>query len=258
MAVADGRRDGTTVTVLATTSLQDSGLFASILPKYSAASGVVVRVVALGTGRAVALAERGDADVLLVHHRPSEDKFVADGFGVKRHEIMRNDFVLVGPKADPAGIRGTTDAAAAFARIAAAAAPFCSRGDRSGTHLAELALWQTAGSGAPSTAAGWYRELGAGMGATLTLASGIGAYTLVDRGTWISFAAKGDLELLVEGDPRLANPYAAILVSKARHPQVNDVQGQAFIDWLKSAEGQKAIADFRIGGRQPFTPCATP
>ncbi len=244
------------ITVSSTTSTEDSGLFGSILPKFTAKTGIEVRVVALGTGKAIEVAKRGDADVLFVHHRPSEDKFVADGFGVKRHDVMYNDFVVVGPKSDPVGIRGMKSAADAFKKIAAAKAPFASRGDKSGTHMAELAVWKAAGVDVAPASGTWYRDTGSGMGPTLNTASGMNAYTVADRGTWISFKNKGELELLVEGDAVLFNPYGVMLVNPVKHPHVKAEMGQAFIDWLVSSEGQKAIADFKIEGQQLFMPNA--
>ena len=244
------------IVVASTTSTQNSGLFRYLLPKFAKKTGIEVRVVAVGTGQAIRLAERGDADVLFVHHRPSEDAFVAAGYGVSRHDVMYNDFVIVGPKADPAGIRGTRDAAKALARIAAAAAPFVSRGDDSGTNKKELGLWKTAGVDPAAASGSWYRESGSGMGATLNTAAAMSAYTLADRATWLSFANKGDLVVVVEGDKVLYNPYGVILVSPTRYPQVKVKDGQAFIDWLISPEGQAAIAAFRIDGRQVFFPDA--
>jgi len=244
------------IVVASTTSTQNSGLFRYLLPKFAKKTGIEVRVVAVGTRQAIRLAERGDADVLFVHHRPSEDAFVAAGYGVSRHDVMYNDFVIVGPKADPAGIRGTRDAAKALARIAAAAAPFVSRGDDSGTNKKELGLWKTAGVDPAAASGSWYRESGSGMGATLNTAAAMSAYTLADRATWLSFANKGDLVVVVEGDKVLYNPYGVILVSPTRYPQVKVKDGQAFIDWLISPEGQAAIAAFRIDGRQVFFPDA--
>ena len=244
------------ITLASTTSTENSGLFAHLLPQFEAESGVAVRVVAVGTGQAIRLAQNGDADVLLVHHRPSEEAFVAAGFGVARHDVMYNDFVLIGPAADPAGVRGMTDAAAALARIATAAAPFASRGDDSGTHKAELALWRKAGVDQQAASGTWYRELGAGMGATLNTAAAMGAYTLADRGTWTSFANKGELGLLVAGDPVLFNPYGVILVNPARHAHVKAEDGQTFIDWLTGPAGQAAIAAFTRDGEPLFFPNA--
>ena len=244
------------ITVASTTSTEASGLFGHLLPIFERATGIEVRVVAVGTGQAIRLAERGDADVLLVHHRPSEEKFVAEGFGVRRHDVMYNDFVLVGPKGDPAGVRGLPDAAAALRRIAEAGAAFASRGDDSGTHKAELALWKAAGVDVAAASGAWYRETGSGMGQTLNTASGLDAYALADRGSWIGFANKGDLEILVEGDKRLFNQYGVILVNPEKHPQVKAGDGQAFVDWLVSRAGQAAIADFKLDGQQLFFPNA--
>lgn len=246
------------ITLASTTSTENSGLFSHLLPKFEAESGIAVRVVAVGTGQALRLARRGDADVLLVHHRPSEEAFVAEGHGVERFDVMFNDFVVVGPQDDPAEIAGMTDAPAALAKIAAAGAPFASRGDDSGTHKAELAIWRAAGVDAAAASGSWYRETGAGMGATLNTASAMDAYALTDRGTWISFRNRGSLDLLVEGDRRLANPYGVILVNPARHGHVKAADGQAFIDWLVSPVGQAAIAAFRVDGQQLFFPSAPP
>ncbi len=244
------------ITLASTTSTENSGLFAHLLPRFTEATGITVRVVAVGTGQALRIARNGDADVLLVHHRPSEEAFVAEGYGVQRHDVMHNDFVLVGPRADPAALRGLHDAAAALARIAAARAPFASRGDDSGTHKKELGLWAAVGLDPSAASGAWYRETGSGMGATLNTAAAMGAYALSDRATWRAFQNKGDLEVLVEGDPRLLNPYGVILVNPARHPHVHAREAQAFIDWLVSESGQKAIAAFRVDGRQLFFPSA--
>jgi tungstate transport system substrate-binding protein len=244
------------IMVASTTSTENSGLFGFILPKFQQATGIEVRVVAVGTGQAIKNAERGDADVLFVHHQPSEERFVAQGFGVKRYDVMYNDYVLPGPQTDPIGIKGTQDAVAALTRIAAAAAPFVSRGDDSGTHKLELSLWETAGIDVKKASGAWYREAGAGMGATLNTASALDGYTISDRATWISFKNKGKLAMLVEGDPRLFNQYGVILVNPAKHGHVKASDGQAFIDWLVSDAGQKAIADFRVEGQQLFFPNA--
>lgn len=244
------------ITVASTTSTENSGLFRAILPLFEQATGIAVRVVAVGTGQAIRMAERGDADVLFVHHRPSEERFVAAGFGVERHDVMHNDYVLVGPRDDPAGVGGRSDVVAALARIAAQRAVFVSRGDDSGTHKREQVLWQAAGIDMEAASGGWYRESGAGMGTTLNIASGMGAYTLSDRGTWLNFSNKGDLVILVEGDQRLFNPYGVILVSPERHPHVKAADGQAFIDWLLSPDGQQAIAAYRIDGQPVFFPSA--
>jgi tungstate transport system substrate-binding protein len=244
------------ITLASTTSTENSGLFGHILPKFTAATGIAVRVVAVGTGQALRLARNGDADVLLVHHRPSEEAFVAEGYGVARHDVMANDFVLVGPGPAPAGIGGSADAAAALAAIADAAALFVSRGDDSGTHKKERELWLAAGRDPASASGTWYREAGAGMGATLNTAAAMAAYTLADRATWTSFRNKGDLAIAVEGDPRLFNPYGVILVNPERHPHVKTTDGQAFIDWLLSVEGQAVIAAFEVDGQQMFFPQA--
>jgi tungstate transport system substrate-binding protein len=244
------------ITVASTTSTENSGLFEFILPQFQQATGIEVRVVAVGTGQAIKNAERGDADVLFVHHQPSEEQFVTQGFGVKRHDVMYNDYVLVGPQTDPAGIKGTNDIVAALTQIAATAAPFVSRGDDSGTHKLELSLWEAAGIDVKKASGSWYREAGSGMGATLNTASGLDGYTISDRGTWISFKNKGSLAIVVEGDPRLFNQYGVILVNPAKHAHVKAQGGQAFIDWLISDQGQKAIADFRVDGQQLFFPNA--
>jgi tungstate transport system substrate-binding protein len=252
------RADGKFIIVQSTTSTQNSGLFEHILPMFTEKTGIEVRVVAVGTGQALKNAENGDGDVVLVHSKPDEEKFVAEGWGVKRHDVMYNDFIVVGPAADPAKIAGLKDAPEAFKKIAGAEAPFASRGDDSGTNKAELKLWQDAGID-PSPASGkWYLETGSGMGATLNTAVGKQAYTLTDRGTWLSFANKGDFEVLVEGDPKLFNQYGVILVNPAKHANVKAKEGQAFIDWLTGPEGQKAIASYKIGGEQLFFPNARP
>lgn len=244
------------ITVASTTSTENSGLYDHLLPAFTADSGIEVRVVAVGTGRAIQLARNGDADVLLVHHRESEDQFVAEGFGVERFDLMHNDFVLVGPGSDPAGVRGLADAAEAFRRIAQGGHAFASRGDDSGTHKKELGLWSAAGVEVAAASGSWYRETGSGMGATLNTASGMNAYALADRATWIRFANKGELELLVEGDERLFNPYGVILVNPETHPHVKAADGQRFIDWLLSKRGQALIAAYRIDGQPAFFPDA--
>ena len=246
------------ITVASTTSTQNSGLFDYLLPLFQKQTGIEVRVVAVGTGQAIQLGERGDADVLLVHHRPSEEKFIQEGHGVKRFDVMYNDFVIVGPKTDPAGIRGQHEPVAALQKIAAAKAPFASRGDDSGTHKLELELWKTANVDPKAASGQWYRETGSGMGATLNTASGLDAYTLTDRASWISFKNKGGLEVLVQDSPRLFNQYGLILVNPAKHPTVKVKDGQAFIDWLLSADGQKAIASWKVDGQQLFFPNAKP
>ena len=242
------------ITVASTTSTEQSGLFGHLLPLFTEKTGIAVRVVAQGTGQALKTASQGDADVVFVHDPASEKKFVEEGWGVKRVPVMYNDFVLVGPASDPAGIDGMTDAAAALAKIAAAKAAFASRGDDSGTHKAELRLWKAAG--VEPKGQDWYRETGSGMGPTLNTAAGLPAYALADRGTWLAFSNKQDLTVLVEGDKRLFNQYGAILVNPATHPHVKADWAQAFIDWLVSPEGQQAIADFKIGGKQLFFPNA--
>ncbi len=246
------------IVVASTTSTQDSGLFGHILPMFRARTGIDVKVIAQGTGQALDTGRRGDADVVFVHARPQEEKFVADGFGVKRFPVMYNDFILVGPARDSAGVKGGTDIVAALKAIHAKGAPFISRGDRSGTHAAELALWKLAGIDVGGADRGaWYKEIGQGMGAALNTASAADAYVLADRGTWISFKNRGDLAISVEGDKRLFNQYGVILVNPAKHPHVKQNLGQAFIDWLTSPEGQNAIADYRINGQQLFFPNAT-
>jgi tungstate transport system substrate-binding protein len=244
------------ITVSSTTSTQDSGLFGHILPLFRAKTGIDVRVVSQGTGQALDTGRRGDADVVFVHARAQELKFVEDGLGLERRPVMYNDFVLVGPKSDPAGVSGTKDIAAALKAIAKKKAPFISRGDRSGTHAAELALWQAAGVGIEQAKGSWYREIGQGMGAALNMAGASSAYVLADRGTWLSFRNRGDLVVAVEGDRRLFNQYGVMLVNPARHPHVKRMEGQAFIDWLTGPEGQQAIAGYRINGQQLFFPNA--
>lgn len=245
------------ITVASTTSTVDSGLFNYILPIFKAKTGIDVRVISQGTGQALDTGRRGDADVVFVHARAAEEKFVADGHGGPRRPVMYNDFVLIGPRNDPAGIRGSRDIAAALTAIQTKAAPFVSRGDRSGTHQAELALWRAAGVDLAATRGSWYREIGQGMGAALNTAGGMNGYVLSDRGTWLSFRNRGDLEILVEGDRRLFNQYGIMLVSPQRHAHVKQADAQAFIDWVVSAEGQKAIADYKVGGQQLFFPNAT-
>ncbi len=240
------------ITVSSTTSTTDSGLFNHILPIFRAKTGIEVRVVSQGTGQALDTGRRGDADVVFVHARSQEEKFVADGFGLARKPVMYNDFVLIGPKSDPAGIRGEKDIAAALRSIQSKAAPFVSRGDKSGTHSAELNLWKLASLEIEQAKGSWYREIGQGMGAALNTASAMGAYVLSDRATWINFKNRADLAIIVEGDRRLFNQYGIILVNPARHPHVKQTEGQAFIDWLVSVEGQAAIAGYRINGEQLF------
>ncbi|MBD3764611.1 MAG: extracellular solute-binding protein [Rhodobacterales bacterium] len=237
------------ITVASTTSTENSGLFGHILPIFQAETGIEVRVIAQGTGQALETGRRGDADVVFVHARAQEDKFVAAGWGVQRFDVMYNDFVLVGPAEDPAGAGPATTAAEAMANVAAAAAPFASRGDDSGTHVAEMNLWSTAGI---RPEGGWYLSTGSGMGATLNTAAQAGAYALTDRGTWLGFNNRGPLQIVFQGDPVLFNPYGIILVNPEKHPHVKAEAGQKFIDWIVSPAGQRAIADFRIGGEQLF------
>ena len=244
------------ITVASTTSTKNPGLFDRILPLFQKKTGIEVRVVAVGTGQAIRLARNGDADVLFVHHRPSEEKFVAEGFGIKRFDVMYNDFVIVGPAADPAKIEGMKDGAAALKKIAAAKAAFASRGDDSGTHKRERGLWQAAGVDVKAASGGWYRETGSGMGATLNTANAMAAYALSDRGTWLAFKNKAGMALLAGGGEALKNPYGVMLVNPARFPHVKAADGGAFIDWLVSAEGQAAIAAHKINGEQLFFPSA--
>ena len=244
------------ITVASTTSTEQSGLFKHLLPMFERESGIEVRVVALGTGQALDLARRGDADVVFVHAKSAEEKFIAEGYGVKRLPVMYNDFVLVGPKSDPAKIAGGKDTLEALRKIKAASAPFVSRGDRSGTHMAEIALWKQAGTDIAADKGPWYRDTGQGMGPALNTASSMNGYVLTDRGTWISFKNRGDLAILVEGDKRLFNQYGVILVNPDKHKHVKKDLGQAFIDWIVSSDGQKAIADYKIGGEQLFFPNA--
>jgi tungstate transport system substrate-binding protein len=246
------------IVVASTTSTQDSGLFGHILPLFKAKTGIDVKVVAQGTGQALDTGRRGDADVVFVHAKAQEEKFVAEGFGVKRFDVMYNDFVVIGPKSDPAKIKGGKDVLAAFKAIAGTGSPFVSRGDRSGTHVAELALWKAAGLDPAGTKPAWYREIGQGMGAALNTAGGMGAYVLSDRGTWISFKNKGELQIAVEGDKRLFNQYGIILVNPAKHPNVKKDLGQQFIDWVLSSEGQNAIKSYTVNGQQLFFPNAAP
>ncbi len=245
------------IVVSSTTSTQDSGLFGHLLPIFKAKTGIEVRVVSQGTGQALDTGRRGDADVVFVHAKAQEEKFVADGFGVERKPVMYNDFVLIGPGADPAGIKGSKDIAAALKAISAKQAPFVSRGDRSGTHSAELNLWKLAGIEIEKAKGPWYREIGQGMGAALNTAGAMSAYVLADRGTWLSFKNRGELGIAVEGDRRLFNQYGIILVNPAKHAHVKKAEGQAFIDWLTGPEGQKAILDYKIGGQPLFFANAT-
>jgi tungstate transport system substrate-binding protein len=250
-AVAQDR----SIVVASTTSTQDSGLFGYLLPLFKAKTNIEVKVIAQGTGQALDTARRGDADVVFVHAKSQEEKFLAEGFGVKRFDVMYNDFVLIGPKSDPAGVKGK-DIESALKAIQDKAAPFVSRGDKSGTHSAELALWKQAGIDIAATKGPWYREIGQGMGAALNTAGAINGYVLSDRGTWISFKNRGDLAIVVEGDKRLFNQYGVMLVNPEKFPSVEKECGQAFIDWLVSTEGQNAIAGYKIEGQQLFFPNA--
>jgi tungstate transport system substrate-binding protein len=244
------------ITVASTTSTEQSGLFKHLLPMYEKKTGVQLRVVALGTGQALDLGRRGDADVVFVHAKPLEEKFIAEGHGMRRFEVMYNDFVLVGPKSDPAKVAGGKDVVFALRKIHDTKAPFASRGDNSGTHFAEVELWKAAGVDIAAAKGPWYRETGSGMGPTLNTASGMNAYALTDRGTWLSFKNRGELAIVVEGDRRLFNQYGVMLVNPAKHPHVKKALGQAFIDWLVSTEGQAAIAAYKIGGEQLYFPNA--
>jgi tungstate transport system substrate-binding protein len=244
------------ITVASTTSTEQSGLFKHLLPIFEKKTGIQVRVVAVGTGQALDIGRRGDADVLLVHAKPLEEKFIAEGYGVKRQDVMYNDFVLIGPKSDPARVAGTKDVVAAFQRIKEAQAPFVSRGDRSGTHFAELEMWKLARIDIAKDKGPWYRDTGQGMGPALNTAAAMNAYILSDRGTWLSFKNRGELAIAVQGDRRLFNQYGVMLVNPARHPHVKAAMGQQFIDWLLSAEGQQAIADYKINVEQLFFPNA--
>ena len=244
------------IIVASTTSTEQSGLFGFLLPKFTAKTGIAVKVVAVGTGQALDIGRRGDADVVFVHDRPAEDKFMAEGEGVRRFDVMYNDFVVLGPKADPARIAGGKDVVEAFRKIAAARQTFISRGDRSGTNEAEVRLWQVAGLVPDPAKDGWYRSIGQGMGPALNMASASDAYLLSDRGTWLSFKNRGSLIILVQGDRRLLNQYGVMLVNPAKHSNIKVKDGQAFVDWLISPEGQSIIADYRIGGEQLFFPNA--
>ena len=243
------------IVVSSTTSTEQSGLFNFILPIFKMKTGIEVKVVAVGTGQALDIGRRGDADVVFVHDKPAEEKFVEEGFSTKRNEVMYNDFVLIGPKSDPAKVGGGKDIQAAFQKIAAAQAPFVSRADKSGTHAAELRYWKGAGI-SPSSSQGWYKETGSGMGPALNTASAMNGYILADRGTWLSFKNRGDLVILVQGDPKLFNQYGVMLVNPAKFPHVKKVQGQEFIDWLISKNGQDVIASYKIDGEQLFFPNA--
>ena len=244
------------ITVASTTSTEQSGLFGHLLPIFERQTGIKVHVVALGTGQALDVARRGDADVVFVHARAAEERFLAEGHGVKRYPVMYNDFVLIGPKTDPAKIGGDQDIVVALKKLQAARVPFVSRGDRSGTHMAELTLWQRAGIDIDKAKGAWYRDTGQGMGPALNTAASMGAYILADRGTWLAFRNRGDLAILVEGDKRLFNQYGVMLVNPVLHPNVKKALGQQFIDWIISAAGQKAIAGYTINGEQLFHPNA--
>jgi tungstate transport system substrate-binding protein len=245
------------IVMASTTSTEQSGLFPYLLPKFKKATGIDVRVVAVGTGQAIDIGRRGDADILFVHDRDAEEKFVAEGFGIKRSEVMYNDFVLVGPASDPAGVKGH-DIVAALTRLAASRSAFISRGDKSGTNAAELRYWKTAGIDAPATHFAGYKECGCGMGPALNIASSTDAYVLTDRGTWLSFKNRGSLVILVEGDRRLFNQYGVIVVNPAKHPHVKVQLAQQFADWVLSPAGQAVIASYKIGGEQLFFPNAKP
>jgi tungstate transport system substrate-binding protein len=244
------------ITVASTTSTEQSGLFDYLLPLFKAKTGLDVHVVAQGTGQAIETGRRGDADVLFVHDTKSEEKFVADGLAAKRYDVMYNDFIVVGPAADPAGIKGMKDAEAALKKIAWEKAPFASRGDDSGTHKAEQRLWQMAGVDVSSASGGWYRSTGSGMGPTLNISAAMDAYALTDRGTWLNFRNRGNLTILVEGDKRLFNQYGVMAVSPEKHAHVKAEDGALFVNWLLSAEGQNAIAGYKINGEQLFFPNA--
>ena len=245
------------IVVASTTSTEQSGLFPQLLPAFEKDTGINVRVVAVGTGQALDIGRRGDADVVFVHDKTAELKWLAEGEGVRRYPVMYNDFVLVGPASDPARVKGSKDITTALKAIADAKAPFVSRADKSGTHAAELRLWKDAGVDIDTAKGPWYRETGSGMGAALNTASGLNAYILADRGTWLSFKNRGDLGIAVEGDKRLFNQYGVMLVNPEKHPSVKKDFGQQFIDWLVSSEGQKAIADYKINGEQLFYPNAS-
>ncbi len=256
--VAGANAQERTITVASTTSTEQSGLFGYLLPQFTKAEGIAVKVVAVGTGQALDIGRRGDADVVFVHDRTAEDKFMAEGQGVKRFDVMYNDFVIIGPKSDPAHIAGDKDVVDALRKIAVARAPFISRGDRSGTHEAELRLWKEAGIDVAPSRGDWYREIGQGMGPALNMAAALNAYLLSDRGTWLSFKNPRDLAVLTEGDKRLFNQYGVMLVNPQKHPNVDARDGQAFVDWLISPQGQETIASYKVGGQQLFFPNASP
>jgi tungstate transport system substrate-binding protein len=242
------------ITVASTTSTQDSGLFDYLLPMFTKKTGIAVHIIAVGTGQALKIGQQGDCDMLFVHDRAGEEKFVADGYGVKREPLMYNDFIIVGPKSDPAHVKGNADVVDALRKIAAAMAPFASRGDDSGTNRMELRLWKEAAIDVKAASGSWYKSLGQGMGPTLNTAAAMNAYTLSDRATWSKFANKQDLDVLVAGDKRLFNQYGVILVNPAKFPHVKTADAQAFIDWLISPEGQAVIAGYKINGEQAFFP----
>lgn len=242
------------IVLASTTSTDQTGLFRHLFAQFERTAGFDIRVVAVGTGQALDIGRRGDADLVLVHDRALEDQFIADGWGIDRRDIMYNDFVVIGPAADPAGVASQRSAAEALRRVAQARSVFVSRGDRSGTHAAELRLWATAGVGQPARSQAWYRDIGAGMGQALNAASAMNAYTLADRGSWIAFRNRGDLRLLLEGDPSLRNPYGAMLVNPARHPHVKEALARQLLDWLSAEPGQRAIAEFRVAGEPLFFP----
>lgn len=254
--LSPARAEDNFILLQSTTSTQNSGLFDFILPQFQAETGIEVRVVAVGTGQAIRNAKNGDGDVLFVHAKPAEEAFVAEGFGLSRADVMYNDFVILGPKGDPAKIKGTSQAVDALGKIAESGAPFASRGDDSGTHKAELRLWSGAGVDVAAASGGWYRETGSGMGATLNAAIAMGAYVMSDRATWIAFGNKGDHQILVQGDPILFNQYGVIAVNPAHHPHVRADQAQAFVDWILGAGGQAAIAAYTVDGQQLFFPNA--
>jgi tungstate transport system substrate-binding protein len=254
LAVWQANAQERSILVASTTSTQDSGLFGHLLPLFKAKTGIDVKIVAQGTGQALDTGRRGDADIVFVHAKAEEEKFIAEGFGQRRFPVMYNEFLLVGPASDPAGIKGSKDIVAALTAIRDKALPFVSRGDRSGTHQAELTLWKLAGD---IRKGAWYREVGQGMGAALNIAAGLGAYVLADRATWLAFKNRRDLVVAVEGDRRLFNQYGIILVNPQKHPHVKKELGQSFVDWIVSPEGQQAIANYRIGGEQLFFPNAT-
>ena len=257
MLAAPATAQEKSILVASTTSTQDSGLFGYLLPLFKAKTGIGVKVVALGTGQALDTARRGDVDVVFVHAKSEEEKFLGEGFGVKRFPVMYNDFVLIGPKTDPAGIKGSKDIVAALKIVHDKQMTFISRGDRSGTHIAELKLWQSAGIDIEAEKGSWYKAIGQGMGAALNIASATNAYVLADRGTWLAFKNKGELAIVVEGDRRLFNQYGVMLVNPAKHPGVKKELGQQFVDWLISPEGQHAIAGYKINSEQLFYPNAS-